>query len=67
MCTTTMNALETTMATTQVMHDVNYEVRSPWLPQPKAEHKPLRMNWAVVTGEDGTRQLRMHWEAARDD
>jgi hypothetical protein len=67
MCTTIMNALETTMATTQVMPEVSYEVRSPWLPEKKAEYKPLRMNWVVVTGEDGTRQLRMRWDAAKDD
>jgi hypothetical protein len=64
MCCITLNALEATMATTQLMHDVSYETQSPWLPEQKAERAPLRMNWVVVTGDEGKRQLRMHWDVA---
>ena len=66
MCCITLTALEAAMATTQLTQAANFEVRSPWLPQ-HAEQEPVRMNWVVVIGENGKRQLRMKWDAARDD
>ena len=34
--------------------------------QHMAEHKCVRMDWVVVTDENGSRQLRMSWRADRD-
>lgn len=61
-----LNALQTWMTTTELMPTVNREVRTPWLPQNTAQ-KPVRMNWVVVTKDNGTPQLRMNWNAAQDD
>jgi hypothetical protein len=63
MCCITLTALEA-MATTELTQRVNYEVRTPWLPRDQHE---LRMNWVVVTDENGKHQLRMHWDVAKDD
>jgi hypothetical protein len=67
MCCITLTALEATMATTEATRDVNYEVRTPWLPQRSSGTRTPRMNWVVVTGENGVRQLRTNWNAAQDD
>ena len=50
------------MATTQFVRAIQPEDTFSWL-ESKAEQKPLRMNWVVVTDENGKRQLRMHWVA----
>ena len=66
MCCITLTSLETTMATKQLTPDVNQEIRTPWLPQ-NLEQRPVRMNWAVVTEDDGTQQVRMNWDHAASD
>jgi hypothetical protein len=53
------------MATTQFVGAIRPEDTSSWL-ESKAEQKPLRMSWVVVTDESGKRQLRMHWVAAQE-
>jgi hypothetical protein len=63
MCCITLTALGA-MATTELTRNVNYEVRTPWLPRDQHE---LRMNWVAVTDENGKHQLRMHWDVAKDD
>jgi hypothetical protein len=50
------------MATTQLVSAIQPEDTSSWL-EPKTIHTSLRMNWVVVTDENGKRQLRMHWVA----
>ena len=53
------------MATTQLARVIRYEV--PVRQQePNTERKPLRMNWVVVTGSDGSRVLRMRWIEDKD-
>jgi hypothetical protein len=54
------------MATTQLARVTHHEDAFSWQVKPKTEHKSLRMNWAVVTDEQGRRQLRMHWVAVED-
>jgi hypothetical protein len=49
------------MATTQLASAIHYEGATLRQVEPKAEYKPLRMSWVVVTDENGRRQLRMHW------
>jgi hypothetical protein len=67
MCCITLTALDATMATTELTRNVNQTVGAPWLPQ-NTEPKSVRMNWVVVIDENGTPQLRMHWNApAQDD
>jgi hypothetical protein len=66
MCCITLTALEATMATTELTRAGNLEVRTPWLPQ-NSERKPVRMNWVVVTDNNGQQQLRMHWELPASD
>jgi hypothetical protein len=53
------------MATTQVARAIRYEVSAP-LQFVLPERQPLRMNWVVVTGNHGSRTLRMQWIAAED-
>jgi hypothetical protein len=54
------------MATTQLARVIHHEDAFSWQVKPKTEHKSLRMNWVVVTDEQGRRQLRMHWVAVED-
>jgi hypothetical protein len=49
------------MATTQLVSAIHHKDAPLLLVEPKAEQKPLRMSWVVVTDENGKRQLRMHW------
>jgi hypothetical protein len=51
------------MATTQLVSAIHHEDAAVWQAEPKAEQKPLRMSWVVVTDELGKRQLRMRWVA----
>jgi hypothetical protein len=53
------------MATTQLARVIGYEVFAPWQEE-KTERQPLRMNWVVVTGSDGSRVLRSQWAADED-
>jgi len=53
------------MATTQLARAIRYEVTVTQQLH-NIERLPLRMNWVVVTGKDGTRALRMHWAPVDD-
>jgi len=53
--------------TTQLIDRACYDVYWPQQDEPKAEFGLLRMNWVVVTDENGNRQLRMRWRVERDD
>jgi len=61
----TLFAQPMAMATTQLVRAVQPEDTFSWL-ESKAEQQPLRMNWVVVTDENGKRKLRMHWVAVKD-
>ena len=56
MCSTTWIALGATVATTELRRAVNREIGAPWLPQ-NVDRESLRMNWVVVTDENGQRHL----------
>ena len=60
---TTLFAIPIAMATTQLESAIHHEDAPSRQMEPRAEHKPLRMSWVVVTDENGKRQLRMHWVA----
>ena len=63
----TLNKLPRAVATAEVPPRVDRAIRSPWLPR-NVDERPVRVNWAVVTETDGTRQIRMNWNlAARND
>jgi hypothetical protein len=51
------------MATTQLTRETVREVSAPAHFEPNSERQPLRMNWVVVTGKNGTRHLRAQWTA----
>jgi hypothetical protein len=57
----TLLAQPVTMATTQLAREIPYKVSNPWQWTHNTERQPLRMNWVVVTGKNGRRQLRMQW------
>lgn len=61
----TLNALEITMATTQFMPTVSQESSLPAEEYFITEHQPLRMNWVVVTDDNGNRRLEMAWHVDR--
>ena len=65
MCCTTLTIRNATMATTELTHAACHEVCWPWQRQ-ESEAKTLRMNWVVVTDENGKRQLRMCWQCRRE-
>ena len=48
------------MATTQLTRAIGYQAPTPAYQQEK-ERQPLRMNWVVVTGKDGSRKLSVQW------
>ena len=54
------------MATTQLTRATGYEVSAPWQHEQHMERQPLRMNWVVVTDNNGSRSLRMQWIAVED-
>jgi len=58
----TLFAQPMAMETTQLAPVIPYEVSAPWQEQ-SSERQPLRMNWVVVTGKDGSRSLRAQWVA----
>lgn len=66
MCCATYTALNP-MATTQFMRTACVDVCWPAIDQQKRALRPLRMNWVVVTDNNGHRQLKMNWYADRDD
>ena len=57
----TLFAQPIAMATMQLASTIHYENATLRQVEPKAEHKPLRMSWVVVTDEHGKRELRMRW------
>jgi hypothetical protein len=59
-------ALPVAMATTQFAPVIRYEISAPWHSEQPTERQPLRMNWVVVTGKNGSRKLRMQWVAVED-
>jgi hypothetical protein len=60
----TLIAQEATMATTQLARAVAYQACWPAVER-ESEYSQVRMNWVVVTDQDGNRQLRMCWRADR--
>ena len=66
MCCTTLIALGTPMATTQVMR-ARYDILWPQTDKRKTPFQPVRMNWVVVTDENGNRRLKMDWHADRGE
>lgn len=51
------------MATTQLFETTHYQTPASEQMGLITERKqPLKMSWVVVTGENGRRQLRMHWD-----
>jgi hypothetical protein len=58
----TLMAPTVAMATTPFTRVIGYQLSAPQQ-QPKTERQPLRMNWVVVTGSNGSRVLRMQWVA----
>jgi hypothetical protein len=61
----TLLAQPVAMATTQFARVIGYEVSAPWQEQ-NTGRQPLRMNWVVDTGKNGSRVLRMQWAADGD-
>jgi hypothetical protein len=51
------------MATTQLEHRTAREVFTPTHFERNLEQRHPRMNWVVVTGNNGSRHLRMRWTA----
>jgi hypothetical protein len=58
----TLMAPTVAMATTPLTRVIGYQLSAPQQ-QPNTERQPLRMNWVVVTGSNGSRVLRMQWVA----
>jgi len=52
------------MPTTQLTRVIQYEDAASRQLENNAERKSPRMNWVVVTGNNGRRQLRIQWEPA---
>ena len=63
----TLTAQEITMTTTQFTRTVGYESCMPVEEIFAPEYRRLRMNWVVVTDENGNRRLQMGWRADRAD
>lgn len=53
------------MATTQLERAIRYEASASGQVQ-STEWQPLRMNWVVVTGKDGSRKVSMQWAPVED-
>ena len=62
----TMNALQP-MATTQFMRAAYCERCVSVEKYFTTQHLPLRMNWVVVTDDNGNRRLQIDWHADRGD
>lgn len=61
-------APQAAMATTQLVRATGFENVSSGDVECIAKRKqPLRMNWVVVTGDNGKRHLRMRWTAQQED
>jgi len=62
----TFFALPVAMATTRFPRVIRYEVSLPLQSEQNIEQQPLRMNWVVVTGKNGSRRLRMQWATSKN-
>ncbi|HME33808.1 MAG TPA: hypothetical protein VKF84_01125 [Candidatus Sulfotelmatobacter sp.] len=62
----TLFAQPMAMATTQLVRAIHDENTFTRQQEGKAECRPLRMNWVVVTDKSGNPQLRMQWASADD-
>ena len=60
MCSITLIAIDTTMATTEVTRNADHGILMPWLPQ---QENNLRMNWVVVTANNGRLMLHPQWKS----
>ena len=49
------------MATTQLARVIRYEAPDAWFSEQSADRRSLRMNWVVVTDDNGGRRLRAQW------
>ena len=57
------------MATTQLTRAIRYQAPAPAHQpehQQEKDRQPLRMNWVVVTGKDGSRKLSLQWATVED-
>jgi len=61
----TLTAQDVTMTTTQFTRAVCYASSMPVEELFVPPYQPLRMNWVVVTDENGNRRLQMGWQADR--
>jgi hypothetical protein len=61
----TLTASEITMATTQFTRTACHEACWRVEEQFHTRRQPLRMNWVVVTDENGSRRLQIDWHAGR--
>jgi hypothetical protein len=59
----TMLATPMAMATSQLKRKIAREVFAPIHFERKTEQRSPRMNWVVVTDNNGSRHLRMKWTA----
>lgn len=63
----TLTAQDVTMTTRQFTRALCFESCLPMEELFVPRHQPLRMNWVVVTDENGNRRLQMGWQADRAD
>jgi len=49
------------MATTQLARATRSGIAAPWNSEERMVQAHVRMSWVVVTGKDGSRQLRTKW------
>lgn len=61
MCCITLARQEVTMATTQLMRAVNYEICWTRSEEARTQFRPPRMSWVVVTDENQTCRMQMNW------
>lgn len=67
MCCITSVGYEASMATTQLMGAIGCEVGRVRAEQARIGRNPPRMNWVVVTDENQTRRMQMHWKPSAGD
>jgi len=67
MCCIALVGKEATMATTQLMRAVCYEVCWMRAEQDRVAAKAPRMNWVVVTDKNQNRRMQMRWEPSAGD
>jgi hypothetical protein len=67
LCCTTLMIHRVAMATTQVARTTCHEFSWERQEEQTAEFRPVRMNWVVVTDENGLRHLRIRWGRSEDN